>query len=292
MLRMILAALALLLPLAVMAQPATQLPTVGIAEIEGELNAGKAGDLATMIETAIARSGRFRVIERSQLKTLLAEQTRCASGGPLASDPGCRVGTISPVQYVIYGKVSLQSKSSGEGILPGLTVCLLFQCKSRDTISVDLKITELPSGLLRRAVTVNYSERSATTYFQDSLFRGAAELITASLIREIFPVAIVLVRPDGSLLLNYGRDALAEGQYLMSYQLGDRIPDPSGGRIIVDKQEVGLVRVTSVMADTANASFAGGGPGPPKAGQILEPMAAPDAQAKLRAYRGPKWRPG
>lgn len=290
--------LAMLAMTAARAQPAPpeaavaagSLPTVGITEIEGSINGS---DFATMIETAITRSGRFRVIERSQLKTLLQEQARCGRGGPVAASPGCHVGGISPVQYAIYGKFSVDRKDGGGFLVTDIIGCILFSCpKHTDTITVDIKITDLQSGLLKGAFTVTHVQKSGSSGYDDSLFRQAAEKISTSLIQNIFPIAIASVRPDGSLLLNYGSDLLSSGQYLKAYQLGAPVVDPSGGRIIVDRQDVGIVRVTTVRSDTANAIYVGGGPGPIKAGQLLEPIDPQDAQAALRGYRGPKWRPG
>lgn len=294
MLKNAVALLLLLLPAVVVAQTAGQLPTVGIAEIDGSINAKKAADFATMIEGAIARSGRFRVIERTQMRTLISEQARCMPGGPVAPAAGCQAIGISPVQYVIYGTVSLESKQGGGFLVADVLGCLVTNCpKSTDTISVDLKISELPSGWVRRAVTLKYSEKSGTNYFEDSLFRGAAELITTNLVREIFPIAVVLVRQDGSLLLNYGSGTLQTGQYLMAYQMSAPVPDPvTPGRVIRDKQATGILKVTAISSDTATAVYDGGGAGPIQAGQIVEPMTTTEAQAALRAYRGAKWRPG
>lgn len=70
----ILAALFALFLFPVAAQAQDGPPVVGIAQMQDLTGTGQAETFSTMIETALIGSGKFRIIERSQLARLLEEQ--------------------------------------------------------------------------------------------------------------------------------------------------------------------------------------------------------------------------
>src|SRR5690242_19776819 len=103
MIRILLAALLVLAPTAAMAQAAK--PPVAVVSIQDLTNSGRADTLSTMIETAIAQTGRFRLIERQQISQLLGEQVRAKGGVVTTNMPG-KVGGIEGVDYLIYGTIT------------------------------------------------------------------------------------------------------------------------------------------------------------------------------------------
>lgn len=292
--------LTLFMPGTVLAQAAAQRPTVGIEEIEDPAGTGQSATFGTMIESAISQSGRFRLIERSRLNVILAEQNRAARGGPVAPAKGDRVGGISGIDYLIYGSITSVGYQNVSDVGTSFVMTLLGgnrnganNCQQKvATVSLDLKITDKRSGEVIYTRKVDYQQKSETSCSGEGsinipgLLRGAADLVAANLVRAIYPIAVAMVDPDGSLLLNYGEGVLAANQYLMAYQKGQAIPDPTTpGRMIVNRRPVGLVRVTEVTSDSSRGAFAGGGPGPITPGQVLEPLDAKVAQQKIKDYR-------
>jgi curli biogenesis system outer membrane secretion channel CsgG len=75
-------------------------PVVGIAEMDDLTGAGQADNFVAMIETAIIGSGKFRIIERARLATLLKEQGLGRSG-MVTTSAKKRTGGFEGVDYII-----------------------------------------------------------------------------------------------------------------------------------------------------------------------------------------------
>jgi curli biogenesis system outer membrane secretion channel CsgG len=75
--------------------------------VEDLANTGQAATFSTMIETAIASTNHFRVVERERLGRLLGEQGRARAGIVTSRNvPHARVGGFEGVDYLIYGTIT------------------------------------------------------------------------------------------------------------------------------------------------------------------------------------------
>ena len=107
-------ALAVVLPAQASAQPRGK-PIVAIYKMDDVANSGQAAAFSTMIETAIAQTSKFRVIERERLNTLVGEQARAKSGLVTTNRPG-RIGGFEGADYLIYGSITSVSASNKTNI--------------------------------------------------------------------------------------------------------------------------------------------------------------------------------
>lgn len=97
-------------------------PMVIVREIRDQAGTGQADEFKTMLQTAIAQSGRFRVVE-SDYSTLVDEQNTANSGMTRSRTPG-QTGGFEKGDFIISGSITgggagvTQSDNSG-AILAG-----------------------------------------------------------------------------------------------------------------------------------------------------------------------------
>ena len=305
----ILRAFACLLLVSLFAAPAaaqSNRPSVAVFQMEDLANTGAAATFSTMIETAIASTNRFRVIERERLGRLLAEQGRARAGIVTSRNRG-RVGGFEGVDFLIYGSitsVSAQARSDlGTALLGGVLSGLRGQngnvpCANQQaTLAVDIRITDADSGEIRHVSRISETQRAAAVCNGVSqidvpvLLRAASERIAGTLVTAIYPIQIAAVQPDGTLILNYGDGTLQAGNVMTVYARGQAIRDPATGNVIGnDETKLGWIRVNEVTGRMSRASVVGGFTTPPAVGAIVRPASQEDIQALGRNNRNRRQR--
>ena len=240
-------------------------PTVGIAEMTDLAQTGQTDTFVAMLETAIVSSGKFNIIERSQLATLLKEQGRAANGLVRTKRPG-QTGGFEAVDYLVYGSITSVSAvnrssitSMFEGMLEpnsGNQACR----KTRVRMEVDIKITDTNTGQISYADRISQIQDSATfcgpgqQVDRSELFRNSADAIATGLVTAIYPIQLAAAQSDNSFILNFGRGAVEVGDFLMFYGESSTIPDPSGnGTITIDGAEIGAIQVIDVQNSFSRA---------------------------------------
>lgn len=270
----------LLLPSQVFAQQGK--PVVAIYQMDDLAKSGQADVFSQMIETAIAGTSKFRVIERSHLKVLQGEQARARSGVVTTNHPG-RVGGFEGADYLIYGtitSVSVQKKNNvGMSMLGGLVNGnnAAPNCSNAIvTVSIDIKITDADSGEVKYVTRIDETQRGAAACNAEStidsslLFRTAADKIATALVTTIFPIQIAAVQADGTIVLNYGEGAVPRGGTMGVFSKGQAIIDPATGEKIGDDEQIlGLIQVTDVTPRFSKAVAIAGFTAAPPVGSIV-----------------------
>lgn len=243
-------------------------PIVGIAQMEDLTGAAQADNFIAMIETAIIGSGKFRIIERARLATLLKEQGLGRSG-MVTTNTKKKTGGFEGVDYLIYGtitSISAVNKSNlGDNLLRGMlgggsrnpqSEC--FNTKVR--MEADIRITDTNTGEVRYATRISEEQQSATVCGSGSqidsaaLLRASADKIATGLVTTIFPIQVAAIQGDGTVILNYGAGAVERGDFLMVYGEATEIPDPSGtGTIKIDGEKIGAIQITDVQTAFSRA---------------------------------------
>lgn len=296
------AALAVLFCLSPSAQaqqaPPQGKPIVAIYQMDDLAETGKADMFSRMIETTIASTGKFRVIERERLGKLLGEQSRARSGLVTTNRPG-RVGGFEGADYLIYGSitsVSVGRKANiGMSLLGGLVGGrndAAPQCSNAVvTLSIDIKITDADSGEVKYVSRIDETQKSAavcngTPQIDHALlFRSAADKIATALVTTIFPIQIAAVQGDGTIILNYGEGAVTLGKTMGVFSKGQAIIDPATGeRIGDDEQLIGLIQITDVTARFSKATATAGFAEPPTVGSIVR-LATPNDINRFKQQR-------
>lgn len=294
--RKLLVALAcLLLPSALSAQAGK--PIVAIYQMDDLARSGQAETFSAMIETAIAQSGKFRVMERSRIEKLLAEQGKARSGLVTSNNPR-RTGGFEGVDYLIYGSitsVTVQKKQDvGATLLGGLLsrsggpAC----ANTMAVLGADIKITDADTGEVRYVTHIDQQAKSAascdgsTQVDLTALLRGAADSIATGLVTAVYPIQVAAAQPDGTLILNYGSGSLMQGQVLKLYQKGAPILDPATGAVLASNDiELGFAVITEVTPQISRAKPVTQFASAPPVGSIARPVSDVEAKAAMKPAR-------
>lgn len=267
MIRILLAVLAAFAVAMPVSAQSNDKPIVGIAQMEDLTGAAQADNFIAMIETAIIGSGKFRIIERKRLATLLKEQGLGRSG-MVTTNNKKKTGGFEGVDYLIYGtitSISAVNKSNmGDNVLRGLlggNRTQQAECfNTRVRMEADIRITDTNTGEVRYATRISEEQESATVcggggqIDSAGLLRGSADKIATGLVTTIFPIQVAAIQGDGTVILNYGAGAVERGDFLMIYGETMVIPDPSGtGTIKIDGEKVGAIQITDVQTSFSRA---------------------------------------
>jgi curli biogenesis system outer membrane secretion channel CsgG len=150
-------------------------PAIGVAEFKNETSAGwwyggVGRDLAGMLSNELAATGKFRVVERSKLDSILSEQDLAASG---RINPATRakVGKVTGAKYLVFATVTaFEEKSSGDrgGIsFRGISV---GGKKADAYLAIDLRVVDTTTGDIEFVRTVE--GRSSSKGLNVGLYRG------------------------------------------------------------------------------------------------------------------------
>lgn len=274
-------------------------PIVAVVEMRDLANSGQSETLSTMIETAVASTGKFRLIERQNLNKLLAEQTRAKSGIVTTNRPG-KVGGFEGVDFLIYGTITSLSATNKADIGTSLLAGLLSkrgeqapQCNNMvATLSLDIKITDADSGEIRYVTRINETQKSAAACGQQGqvngslLFRAAADRIASGLVITIYPIQIAAVQGDGLIVLNYGEGSVAPGMILAVFAKGAVIRDPQTGEAIgSDETKLGFIQVKEVIGRMSKAAAVSAFGSPPPIGSVVRPASTEDIKILRKGKR-------
>lgn len=269
-------------------------PVVAVMEIEDLTSGDHSQTLQTMIESAVAGTGKFRVMERQRLGTLVGEQVR-AKGGVVTSNTPGQTGGFEGVDYLIYGTITAISARNANDVGTSLVAGLLgnkgANCSNRvATMALDVKITDAASGEIRYVKSLNETLKSATSCSGAAsvdvpkLLRSAADNVATGLVTTIYPIQVASVQGDGALILNYGEGAVQTGNIMAVYAKGEDIRDPSTGEVIGNNEtRLGYVRVSEVMGRMSKASPASAFAHPVQIGAIVREASADEVKQLAKA---------
>ena len=245
---LILLAVVPILFLAAEALSAEQKPFIGVGEITSAVKQWDTENMRTAIETAISKTGKFNLMERSRLDTLLAERGLSASG--ITEGIGS-LGGFSGVDYLLYGRVT-------QVALDNKSLLLLTQCQA--TLGLDVRTVDVGSGEIRFSENVRLSKNVAMGGADanacanlpltslEELSINAAERVAEKLTVTLFPIKVANV-VNGQVFLNYGEPFLRKGDYVRVVRLGKGFVDPDTGEVLGREEvEAGVLVVAEVRA--------------------------------------------
>lgn len=245
------------------AAPQKDKPVVAVSEIDDIAHTGQANAFQQMIETAVASTGKFRVIER-RVGGMLAEQQGAKAGLYTSNHPG-KIGGFEGADFLIEASITTgeaERKSNiGASIGRSLLGNMLSGTRSTQNCSntvaklgVDVKITDASSGQIRYATRINEEQQAAATCDGEKgqidlagLLRSAADKTATGLLTSMYPIMIAAVQGDGTMVLNYGESAVQVGSVMAVRSKGAEIRDPQTGEVLGNNEStLGLVRITEV----------------------------------------------
>ena len=271
-----------------------RLPGVAIVEIDDIAQSGKAAALTAMIQSSIAATNKFRVIEREQLAKLERKQTLEKRGTITSRDNG-RIGGFEGADYLIYGSITTLSASKksdmGATLIRGIFSSQGSQSQScytgKITLGLDIKISDKQTGQIRYVKRIDESQSSSICGDEipqaDStvLMRSAADKVASGLITSVFPIKVADVGSDGVITLNYGEGSLRSGDYLTIFEPGKALVDPdTGAPMGTSERRIGIVEVIDVQSRFSRAkAVAGFTMDPPQVRFVARTMTKDDQEA-------------
>lgn len=260
---------------------------VGVKDFDNE--AGWRGrwelgsNLSIMLESALYDTGRFVLVEREQLRDVIAEQDLAASGR-MAKSKVAKTGKLRPAKYLATGSVTevADNTAGGEGGLriKGFNIGL-GQKKAQVTIIAKLvdtttgeiaakkRIVGKPGGSSIRvgysgsdfgANLGGFSKTPLGEAAQDCINQAAKWFATEM---EEFPFegSVVTVTGSGQVVINRGSEfGVEEGQILAMTEEGETLIDPDTGAVLdqLEGEEIGTLEVLKVREKVSYCKVVGG----------------------------------
>lgn len=230
-----------------------------------------------ILTTELIKTGKFSVMERDKLASIMKEQDMGASG---RFDPttAARIGKIIGVEYIITGAVTEYGQSGGGGGGRGVHVR-----KKGYHATVDVRMVNATTGEIVFADTgsaskssmsvrvfgigggESFNEKKATEVMRIAIKEVAAKITSAPLKsgdkKSVAGGPVLIADVDGNTItLNKGSNAgLKAGQKVTIARKGKVIKDPETGKILKIKyKQVGTIKLTEVEESYAEGTITSG----------------------------------
>jgi curli biogenesis system outer membrane secretion channel CsgG len=223
-------------------------PVVAVGDIESSFATYDTANIKSSIETALAQSGKYTLMERGRLDQLMAEQGMAAQG--LTAGSGA-IGGFEGIDYLIYGRVTqvgLESKN----------LFVITECSA--TFGIDIRVSDVSTGEIRLTHSINMEEGVATAGSDENPCAGvtfsslselslnAASQIVEALSQNLFPVKIARAS-ETEVYLNYGEGFLNKGELLKIAVMGEGFVDPDTGEVLgAEETIVAVVKVRDIRS--------------------------------------------
>jgi curli biogenesis system outer membrane secretion channel CsgG len=231
---------------------------------------GFAMGLTEMLTTALVETGRFVVLERSQIDRVLGEQDFGASGR-VNEETAAAQGQVIGAQVLLTGGVTEYSYTSSSlgGALSVLNAASAKLQQVRAMVALDIRLLDAATGevifskrgsgkastrMASADVTVGEQEFSTALAASTPLGKASREAIgeiVAAIVEELADVPwtgrIIDARAD-RIYVNAGKeDGIEPGVVFDVYAVGEPLVDPATGRTLgAPEERIGAIRVTEV----------------------------------------------
>ena len=150
-------------------------PAIGVAEFKNETAAGwwyggVGRDLAGMLSNELAATGKFRVVERSKIDSILGEQD-LADAGRVNKATRAKTGKLTGAKYLVFATVSAfeENTTGGRGGVSFRGISVGGK-KSEAYLAIDLRVVDTTTGDIEFSRTVE--GRSSSKGMNVGLYRG------------------------------------------------------------------------------------------------------------------------
>jgi len=208
-----------------------------------------------MLTDALVTSGRYRVIERIEIDTVLRE-LRFQYGGSTRRAGRAKAQNLKNVQYLIKGTITdFGHVSSSQGLIRHIDYFDLFTSAQKAIMGMTLQVIDVESGEVvtstrleesvgARDVAVNtqYDKmamgggmfvRTPLGRATSNVIRKAVKRITSSIAGRRWNPKIAALQGDGTIALNGGENRkLRRGRVYEVRELGEAIVNPENGDVL------------------------------------------------------------
>ena len=232
--------------------------------------------MADMLITALVESGKYTVLERTELESLMNEQGLGMSGA-VTQETAAQVGKLLGVELAIFGTVSEFGYTEGgfSGNLPGRSLGIGIK-SSKVTVGVDVRFVNTSTGeiIMAKDVRKEKSKKGAAFSTADFSFDNRHDFdesivgkATREAIDEIveliddaavnIPWQAKIVKADGgTIFINVGAQAGVNiGDEFVVYRAGEELIDPDTGLSLGSTEsKIGSIKVTNNNLGNGKAS--------------------------------------
>ena len=232
--------------------------------------------IESMITDSLARSGRFRLVERVAVGSVLAEQD-LATEGRTTEESGAETGQILGAEYFVQAVVTSYEpdfkgkKGGGSGIASAFTGGMKWG-KSKSLVGMNFRLIDAETSevVFTKQVdvitTASKFHADASSWGSDGALGGFLSSYSSTpvgqavmsavnqgvyeLIKQIgaAPAQGSVIKADGEkIYVNLGDDVVNTGEVLVASKLGEDLIDPETGLSLGgETEEVGKIEVVTV----------------------------------------------
>ena len=239
------------------------LPVIAVADVHSPFRAVDGPAVRLAIENTLARTGKFKLMERARLNTLLEERGLSVQG---IADGTASLGGFSGVDYLVYGNVvdatfAIRRKFGSRSCLATAELNVRTvdvntgEIRASESVDFTAEVASVPT-ILKTETTPEDPCSLVTPGMLERHCRDAGVEIAAKITIALFPIRIVRVN-RGDLFLNYGSPALALGDYLKVVELGEGFVDPDTGETLgAEEEDLAFLAVKDVRSKYSIAEVA------------------------------------
>lgn len=222
--------------------------------------------MADMLATSLFKSGKFDVMERSKLESVLEEQ-KLQMSGITTPESAVKVGKILGLQYIVIGSVNQFGQKNEQTKAFGVAVN-----STTARVATDTRIINVESGRVEGAET-GTGEETATgvsiqnadilptdvafgsTGFDETIIGKATKKCIDDLVNQFIktfgnlPIEGKIIKvSDKSVYINLGKDSgVTAGMVLVVMEKGQELIDPDSGESLgSEDKQVGSVKITEI----------------------------------------------
>jgi curli biogenesis system outer membrane secretion channel CsgG len=199
------------------------------------------GPFVDMLTTAFVKTRKFSLVERARVNEALNEMGLGEAG--VVDPENCqKLGSMLKADLILFGSITQASLDEKQVVVGGLTTA-----RQDMRMTVDLRVIDAKTGEIKTAETITQSKLAAKTVnvggtvhtgsdhsgIVGDLMRDVANEIVRKLVSNIYPIAVTMVREDGSLKVSYGEPMLKVGSV---YNVFDADGFKTGKILISDVQ--------------------------------------------------------
>ena len=236
-----------------------------------------------MLETQIIKTGRFEVMERNKIDRALQEKLLGMQG---ITDGGqTDLSGLKGVDYIVYGTITKFGAPKSATSIGGLSIA-----DASIEMAADLRITDVHTGKFVFADTVEERAKSGSAFSIGGISTGSAsgdagadaarkmaKSLTSVIAQSIYPIKVVQVQGDGTIILNYGDSILSVKDNLKAFELGEVVKDPDTGDILgAEEKLIAVIEIKETLPKMSKASLVSGNI---TAGAIVRRMTAAESKA-------------
>lgn len=217
--------------------------------------------MAASFEDSLMKAGRFKVLSRSQLDAVMAEQ-HLGTEGLVDPTQAVKIGKALAANYVLVVKqLSIDSKKSVSAVTSftgfgkkKTTYTLNLQAQVMDAETTELVQSESFTKVIELSATVlegkqTEEDPSVTGPYKSALDEFAGAFTTKLAAALPLEALVVMVRDAKNIALGVGTDAgLRVGTEFELFEEGQPIKAPNGDILGYDSRKVAVVKVSRVEA--------------------------------------------